>query len=302
MYSEQMAPALRTYLTHLREDAYLDIKPGFVDSGASPNETKPVFTAYAPPAPKKKSAIDKKRFDRGGKFSPAGATVAGATTAGAAPVATAASAQPLATVQLDKHGKPKKIKREKIRYGQAPRVALPAAPEGSETAAAPATETAAAPAAAPGTALAPVDSNNTVSAAEDPLAPKTPEKAKTRFSSRAATFKQEKAAKVSKKSADKAAATPTPITTEESQTQKTQAAPLGLNGDTVKKKKKKRQKGEKKERLQGKPIQKAAPLTANPMPDKKTGLPPQKPAADSTTPAETPQPSTPPPASVPPPQ
>ena len=33
--------------------------------------------------------------------------------------------QPLANVQLDKHGKPKKVKREKVRFGQAPREALP---------------------------------------------------------------------------------------------------------------------------------------------------------------------------------
>ena len=42
MYTEQMQPALRAYLTKLREDAYIDIKPGFVDSGASPKQTKPV--------------------------------------------------------------------------------------------------------------------------------------------------------------------------------------------------------------------------------------------------------------------
>ena len=43
----KMQPALREYLTKLREDAYIDIKPGYVDTGASPNETKPVFTTAA---------------------------------------------------------------------------------------------------------------------------------------------------------------------------------------------------------------------------------------------------------------
>ena len=44
VYMTKMQPALRDYLTKLREDAYIDIKPGYVDTGASPNETKPVYT------------------------------------------------------------------------------------------------------------------------------------------------------------------------------------------------------------------------------------------------------------------
>jgi peptidyl-prolyl cis-trans isomerase SurA len=42
-----MQPALRDYLTKLREDAYIDIKAGYVDTGASPNETKPIYTTTA---------------------------------------------------------------------------------------------------------------------------------------------------------------------------------------------------------------------------------------------------------------
>jgi len=44
LYMQAMQPALRDYLTKLREDAYIDIKPGYIDTGASPNETKPVYT------------------------------------------------------------------------------------------------------------------------------------------------------------------------------------------------------------------------------------------------------------------
>jgi peptidyl-prolyl cis-trans isomerase SurA len=44
IYMEKLQPALRAYLTRLREEAYIDIKPGYVDTGASPNETKPVET------------------------------------------------------------------------------------------------------------------------------------------------------------------------------------------------------------------------------------------------------------------
>jgi len=58
IYMTKMNPALRDYLTKLREDAYIDIKPGYIDTGASPNETKPVFTTAeetgAKSAPNKK--------------------------------------------------------------------------------------------------------------------------------------------------------------------------------------------------------------------------------------------------------
>jgi peptidyl-prolyl cis-trans isomerase SurA len=47
IYMEKLQPALRAYLTKLREDAFIDIKPGYVDSGASPNETKPIETTAA---------------------------------------------------------------------------------------------------------------------------------------------------------------------------------------------------------------------------------------------------------------
>src|SRR5271167_3844663 len=47
LYMTKMQPALRDYLTKLREDAYIDIKAGYIDTGASPNETKPIYTTAA---------------------------------------------------------------------------------------------------------------------------------------------------------------------------------------------------------------------------------------------------------------
>ncbi len=44
IYMQKLQPALRAYLQKLREEAYIDIKPGYVDTGASPNQTKPVET------------------------------------------------------------------------------------------------------------------------------------------------------------------------------------------------------------------------------------------------------------------
>jgi len=54
LYFQKLQPALRDYLTKLREDAYIDIKPGYVDSGASPNETKPIYTSTPAEGPKSK--------------------------------------------------------------------------------------------------------------------------------------------------------------------------------------------------------------------------------------------------------
>ncbi len=46
IYSERLEPAARAYLTKLREQAYIDIKPGYTDTGASPNQgNKPVIVA-----------------------------------------------------------------------------------------------------------------------------------------------------------------------------------------------------------------------------------------------------------------
>ncbi len=58
--SEKLQPVLRAYLTKLREDAYIDIRQGYVDTGASPNETKPVETTAAQPGAKEKLKRKKK--------------------------------------------------------------------------------------------------------------------------------------------------------------------------------------------------------------------------------------------------
>jgi len=47
LYYEKLQPALRAYLTKLREEAYIDIKEGYADTGASPNQTKPIETTAA---------------------------------------------------------------------------------------------------------------------------------------------------------------------------------------------------------------------------------------------------------------
>jgi peptidyl-prolyl cis-trans isomerase SurA len=47
IYMQRLQPALREYLKKLREDAYVKVYPGYVDTGASTNESVPIETTAA---------------------------------------------------------------------------------------------------------------------------------------------------------------------------------------------------------------------------------------------------------------
>jgi peptidyl-prolyl cis-trans isomerase SurA len=64
VYMHKLQPALREYLKKLREEAFIDIKPGYVDTGASPNQSKPVITTAA----KETSAKELKKRKKIGLF------------------------------------------------------------------------------------------------------------------------------------------------------------------------------------------------------------------------------------------
>ena len=53
VYMDKLQPALRAYLTKLREDAFIEIKPGYVDTGASAKQTKPIETSVKEASAKK---------------------------------------------------------------------------------------------------------------------------------------------------------------------------------------------------------------------------------------------------------
>jgi parvulin-like peptidyl-prolyl isomerase len=55
LYAPRMQPAVREYLTKLRQDAFLEIKPGFVDTGAAPGKS----TAWSDPAQLKPETVTK---------------------------------------------------------------------------------------------------------------------------------------------------------------------------------------------------------------------------------------------------
>lgn len=54
LYYQKLQPALRAYLTKLREEAYIKLSPGYLDTGRSPNQTEPVETTAAKEADAKK--------------------------------------------------------------------------------------------------------------------------------------------------------------------------------------------------------------------------------------------------------
>lgn len=284
MYQDAIQPALRAYLTDLREKAFIDIAPGFVDTGASPRETKAVF-ASSTPLPTRKKAAKKARLDS----SRAAASAAAAKSASTAAPAASSSSHPKA-VKVSANGKPKKIHREKIRFGQAPQNSLPTGPEEAVTSGAdqgPGATSSALP--APGASMASaaeMTSPNDV----DPLAPKPVAHGKTRYSDRAPLEAKHKAAVKKAKAAQKVAATPAPLTAEEKAAQQTQNAALGLNGDTASKKKKKKVKGAPKERIQ------QAPPAPPPVKPAETPIPPKS-VRDNGEPAVTPAPN---PSTLPP--
>ena len=306
MYTEAMQPALRAYLTKLREDSWVEVRAGYVDSGASTKQTKMVFTSYVPPAPKKKADREKKRFDRGTKFSAVAKTKATPTATPTALVTTPTKTTAKSTKTNGKPSKPAKVKREKVRFGQAPRNALPPGPQ--ETATGSDVGEGAASAAvtpggtmarteAPGTAIAPLESTSAgADVGPNPLDRTTAPVGKTRYSDRAKEVAAAKKAAKVKKAKEKIAAGPTAVTPEEKASEQIQAAPLGLNGDTSKKKKKqKKDKNAPKERLQNNKTPTPAPPppveTPSKAPDRGTPqegiLPPAAKTPDTTTPPAT---------------
>lgn len=62
IYYQRLQPALREFLTKLREDSFVDIKQGYVDTGASPNQTKPILTDASTPSEGKAKLKKKKKF------------------------------------------------------------------------------------------------------------------------------------------------------------------------------------------------------------------------------------------------
>ncbi len=275
-YMSRMEPAIRAYLTKLREDSFIDIKSGYTDSGASPNETKPVYSAYVPPAPKKKAKVERSRY-RETTHTFRQKSPQDEAAAPPAPSAPAPAVVKVSATKKSKHTKntgpaiEKPGKKEKIRFGQKPRETLPAAPNGTIENAGALPETA-----------------STAAEPANPLEAAAPDR-KTRFSARAKVPKQAKPAFPP----PDALSAPAPDAGEVAD-RATQSGPLGLAGDTAAKKKNKETTENEKTRLADR---KKEPQPATPAPQfTPAPVEPGAPAParqDQGTPAPTPQPPAP---------
>jgi peptidyl-prolyl cis-trans isomerase SurA len=295
LYFQQLQPALRAYLSKGRDDAYVEIAPGFEDAGSARKQVKTTdiaYTAYKAPALKKKVRA-KQRLEQE-KANKAQAELAAARQHVAEKEAAKAaeSAQNSGLKGANKPFKLAKIRREKIRYGQAPQKSLPAAT--TETAAvapigAPIGGT------APGVAMSPTDSVTSITtgigadadADTDPFANKEGAHVKSRFSAHESEAEEVAAKAKLTKAEAKATTRPIAETPVEDATEKHQAAPLGLNGDTTKKTKRpKRQKGDVKERLQEKPKPSNTPTAVAPTVNPDLAVPSPTPASSGTAPQQ----------------
>jgi peptidyl-prolyl cis-trans isomerase SurA len=296
----KMDPALRSYLTKLREEAYITVRPGYVDSGASPNEIKFIQGAYVPPQPKKKKKVERTRFNvRGSRSGVKVAAKASPSAPSGVPSLDQVNAQKTAPKEVASNapGTQKPGKREKIRFGQAPRETLPAGDTrtvdaGATTPSAPQQQVALnQPGLAPAAGPAP---------APDTAADTDAKKAKTRLSDR---LKETKAKQTQQKQQEAANKHHKFVPPAESQTPEEQAktkredAAYGLEGDTTKKKKQtSAAKSGPKRRMSDADQNKQEPAqngTQTPAPASGT-----TPPAAPSTPAPQPQPNTqnPPPA------
>ncbi|MFP5227096.1 MAG: peptidyl-prolyl cis-trans isomerase [Acidobacteriota bacterium] len=233
---QKMEPAMRTYLAKLRDEAAIQVRAPYSDSGATPNEIKFIEGAYQPPQPKKKKHAERARFrqlpQRGRQKETA--TTNAAPPAGV-PTLDQVNAQKGAPVQVASSKTEKPGKKEKIRFGQAPRETLPAGPTRQVDAGAAAssandsTQQVAVSGGGPNTVMTNAEGdviNNDADAAK----PK-----KTRLADR---LKETKQKQVQEKAAKKKEKFEAPkMTPQQLAEEKQQQAAVGLNGDTTKQKK-----------------------------------------------------------------
>jgi peptidyl-prolyl cis-trans isomerase SurA len=245
VFTQRLEPALRAYLTKLREAAYIDIKPGFTDSGASADEMHPSYSAYTPPGPKKKKKYVSERLpgkapadssnpQAAGETPSTTSTPTAAAASNPAPQTAAASNPAPQTAAAKTNPADSSGKKVKVRYGQAPQTNLAA---GQSTAVSSSTETGTQTASAANPNVGNVIGGET---------PDSNKQEKTRFSQRPTVPKVKKP-----NGSGDDQNTPNQ---DEVAAQKVQDTPLGLAPPPVKAKKKK-EKGEKTRYAAAKPKQ-----------------------------------------------
>ena len=212
-YMSRMEPAIRSYLNKMRDEAFIQIRQGYADTGTTYAEmhSSIAFSAYVPPAPKKKAKVERTRFRESTRaFRQKSGAISQDTTPAKSKKAKKSKKNKKAEQGTEKPGKP-----EKIRYGQAPLETLPTATYNSAT-----EDAGALPA-----------QNSAENLPSNPLEPQAPT-TKTRFSARARVKKQKG------HGASNNVFEPAEPDAAEVSDREMQSAPLGLNGATAQKKKK----------------------------------------------------------------
>ena len=285
----KMEPALRDYLAKLRDQAAIEVRAPYSDSGATANEIKFIQGAYTPPQPKKKKKVERTRFRQKPERKQKQTETASAAPPAGVPTLDKVNSQKSApTTVASGAGTQKPGKKEKIRFGQAPRETLPTGDTKQVDAGAAAGEAAPAPTTqvavntTPGNGVALTNAEGNANGSND-----DEKKPKSRFSDRMKEPKQKQVeAKASRKKQKFVPPTETPE--QQAQDRREQAA-LGLNGDTTKVKKANPAKGGPKRRLsdQDKNEDKNAQPTQSPAPSTPAATPPAQtppPATQTTTP------------------
>jgi peptidyl-prolyl cis-trans isomerase SurA len=62
LYMQKLDPALREYLTKLREEAFITVKPGYLDTGASVKQSNPIETTVKEASAKNLKGKKKKKL------------------------------------------------------------------------------------------------------------------------------------------------------------------------------------------------------------------------------------------------
>jgi peptidyl-prolyl cis-trans isomerase SurA len=229
---QKMEPALRAYLAKLRDEAAIQVRAPYSDSGATANEIRFIEGAYQPPQPKHKKHTERARFRQLPQRGRQKETAKDSGAPAGVPTLDQVNGQKGAPAEVAVSKTEKPGKREKIRFGQAPRETLPAGPTREVDAGANAA------AANDATEQVAVNGSTNVmtNAAGDVIDNGDVEKQKkTRFTDRLRETKekqgQEKAAKKKQKFV-----APKFTPAQEAEQQQQQSA-VGLNGDTTKVKK-----------------------------------------------------------------
>jgi peptidyl-prolyl cis-trans isomerase SurA len=232
---QKMEPAMRSYLAKLRDEAAIQVRAPYSDSGATPNEIKFIEGAYQPPQPKKKKHAERARFREKPERAPKQTATNSATPPAGVPTLDQVNSQKGAPVQVASSSTEKPGKKEKIRYGQAPRETLPSGTTkqvdagATAPAATDSTDQVAANGPAPNTVMTNASGDVINNGAG------TDKEKKTRLSDRMKETKQKQAEE--KAASKKQKFAPPTETTQQQAEDKQQQSAVGLNGDTTKQKK-----------------------------------------------------------------